>query len=211
MGRDGGQQPSLKLTPLPSAGGTSCECWQPWLSPKAEQVGNFQAWGERGSSHKGYTAKGLSCQHPPGPRFSVLIKSWLLPRSPSHDKIFSRLVAAAAEHPGSQGAAVIGCPGNRRKEDQAFRVPPPPTALSPPAGSTCNDREWPPGGQAGSATQGSRGRGFVAETLSWLWGRGRAGLGLVLTAPLSCNIESGGARIRCPVLQIRKLRLTEIV
>lgn len=89
--------------------------------------------------------------------------------------------------------------------------PTPPTALSPPAGSTCNDREWPPGGQAGSATQGSQERGFLAETLSWLWGRGRAGLRLVLTAPLSCNIESGGARIRCPVLQIRKLRLTEIM
>lgn len=128
--------------------------WQPWLSPKVAQVGNFQASVKEVALTRG-TRQKVSRRHPPGPRFSVLMNPWLLPRSPSHNKRFRRVAAAAAKHPESLGATVIGCPGRGREEDQALRVPPPPTVLSPHPSNTWDEREWPPGGQDGSATLGS--------------------------------------------------------
>ena len=79
-------------------------------------------------------------------------------------------------HPESLRGFVIGCPGRGREQDELRPLPHP--AVLPSHPSNLKDWiEWPPGGQAGSATQGSW------EEASWqthpppLGEVGRAGLG----------------------------------
>lgn len=95
-------------------------------------------------------------------------------------KIFSRLVAVEAVHPEPLGASVIRCLRRGREQDKAFRVPPPPTVLSPHP----SNMRMEVNGHQGAGQQyhpEKLGRSFLAEMLSRLWGRGRTGLGSTLS------------------------------
>ena len=121
-------------------------CWQPQLAPKAQQVRIFQTSGREVSLTREDGKRSLMSTSPQIFGSYEALASAQVPFPPY--KILSRLVAVEAVHPEPLGASVIRCLRRGREQDKAFRVPPPPTVLSPHPSNMRDGSEWPPGGRA---------------------------------------------------------------